>query len=457
MVAPTMEGLKMTTYDYDFFVIGAGSAGVRAARIASGHGAKVGIAECANLGGTCVNLGCVPKKIMAYGADYSMHFEDARGYGWDVPEIKFSWETLIKNQRADVARLNKAYENTLKNAGVELIRGYAKFKDAHTIDIEGNTVTVDKILIAVGGTPRVPNLPGGNHMAVSDDIFTWPSCPKNVVIVGGGYIGVEFAHILHGIGAKVTLIHRGDAVLRGFDREIAETLVEEMRKSGITVKLNTDLAACEKTKDGYAVHTDTGETFHCDLPLAAIGRVGLTDSLGLEALDIKIIKNGQIAVNEDYQTSRPHIYACGDVTNQHNLTPVAIKEGHVIADRLFNKQKDRKVQYENIATAIFSQPPIGTIGLSEEDARDKGYGIQVYKSRFTPMRHQVAGRDEKTLMKMIVDQETDRVIGLHMIGLDAPEIVQGFAVAMNCGATKADFDRTMPIHPTSAEEFVTLK
>lgn len=448
----------MSEYDYDYFVIGAGSAGVRSARIASSHGAKVAVAEASALGGTCVNLGCVPKKIMAYGSDYHGHFKDAKGYGWDVPDdIPFDWNKLITNQRNEIARLNGAYENTLKNAGVEIINGYAKFVDAHTIDIDGKQVTADKILIAVGGKPRTPPQEGGELMATSDDMFSWPETPKKVVIVGGGYIAVEFAHILHGIGAKVDLLYRGDLFLRGFDVDLAAHLALEMKKQGIGIHFNTDLERCEKTDSGYIIHTNTGESFECDVPLAAIGRVPVTEGLGLEAADVALLENGQIDVNEDYQTSQEHIYACGDVANRDNLTPVAIKEGHVIADRLFNQQRDRYVNYENIATAVFSDPPIGTIGLTEQQARDEGYDVQVFTSTFTPMRNQLAQKAEKTLMKMVIDQKSDRVLGLHMIGLDAPEIMQGFAIAMNMGATKADFDRTMPIHPTSAEEFVTLK
>jgi len=445
-------------YEYDYFVIGAGSAGGRSARIASTHGAKVAVAEASALGGTCVNLGCVPKKIMAYGADYHGHFRDAKGYGWDVPnDIGFDWNTLITNQRAEIARLNKAYEGTLGNAGVEIIHGYASFVDAHTVDVDGRKITADKILIAVGGKPRTPHQTGGDLMATSDDMFSWPHAPKNVVIIGGGYIAVEFAHILHGIGAKVDLLYRGDMFLRGFDDDIREHLAMEMRAQGIGVHFNTDLDRCEKVDDGFIVHTNTGKAFPCDVPLAAIGRVPVTDALGLKAAGVDVIDNGQIDVNEDYQTSAPHIYACGDVANRDNLTPVAIKEGHVIADRLFNAQRDRNVNYENIATAVFSDPPIGTIGLTEEQAKAEGYEVQVFTSKFTPMRNQLAKKVEKTLMKMVVDAKSDRVLGLHMIGLDAPEIMQGFAIAMNMGATKADFDRTMPIHPTSAEEFVTLK
>ena len=405
-----------------------------------------------------MNLGCVPKKIMAYGADYHGHFRDARGYGWDVPsDIGLDWNTLITNQRAEIARLNGAYENTLKNAGVEIINGFAKLIDGHTVDIDGRKVTAEKILIAVGGKPRVPQQDGGELMATSDDMFSWPETPKKVVVIGGGYIAVEFAHILHGIGAQVDLLYRGEMFLRGFDDDIRAHLAEEMAAQGIGIHFNTDLERCEKTDHGFVIHTNTGKSFECDVPLAAIGRVPVTDGLGLDAAGVALLENRQIDVNEDYQTSQPHIYACGDVANRDNLTPVAIKEGHVIADRLFNAQRDRNVNYDNIATAVFSDPPIGTVGLTEAEAKAEGYDVQVFTSKFTPMRNQLAKKVEKTLMKMVVDAKSDRVLGLHMIGLDAPEILQGFAVALNLGATKADFDRTMPIHPTSAEEFVTLK
>ncbi len=448
----------MSEFDYDYFVIGAGSAGVRSALIAAAHGAKVGIAERSQLGGTCVNLGCVPKKIMAYGADYHGHFKDAKGYGWAVPDhIDLDWKTLIANQRAEVARLNGAYENTLKNAGVDIIEGHARFLSPHKLEVFGQDITADKILIAVGGRPRIPHQQGGDLMATSDAMFSWPERPQKAVIIGGGYVAVEFAHILRGIGAEVDLIYRGDLFLKSFDRDLSAHLADEMRKQGIGLHFNDDLESCEKTDDGYVIYTNAGLKFECDTPLAAIGREPVADELGLDVAGVLLAENGQIDVNEDYQTSQPHIYACGDVANHNHLTPVAIKEGHVIADRLFNNQNNRYVNYENIATAIFSDPPIGTIGLSEQEARNQGFEIEVFKSNFTPMRNQLAQKQEKTLMKMIVDQKTDIVLGLHMIGLDAPEIMQGFAVAMNMGATKADFDRTMPIHPTSAEEFVTMR
>jgi glutathione reductase (NADPH) len=448
----------MTIKHYDYFVIGAGSAGVRSARIAAAHGAKVGIAEASALGGTCVNLGCIPKKLLAYAADYSDHFADAKGFGWDTPDnIPFDWKKLIANKDREISRLNGIYKNVLEKPGVEIIRGFAKFIDAKTVQINDQLVTADKFLIAVGGKPRLPTIEGGHLMATSDTVFHWPEMPRHVVIQGGGYIAVEFAHILHGLGAHVTLLYRGALFLRGFDQDIALALAEEMRKQGIDLRFECDAEKVEKNGPRYSVHTSTGDILECDLALSAIGRVPNIENLGLENAQIELTPNGQIAINKDYQTSQPHIYALGDVSNRFNLTPVAIKEGHVLADRLFGKMPERHVNYDNIATAVFSNPPISTVGLSEEDAKKAGFETTIFRTNFMPMKHTLTGRAERTLMKMVVDAKTDKVIGLHMMGQDAPEIMQGFAVALNCGATKADFDSTMAMHPTSAEEFVTLR
>ncbi len=448
----------MKNYDYDYFVIGAGSGGVRSARIAAGHGAKVGIAENAPLGGTCVNLGCVPKKLMAYAADYHMAFEDAKGYGWLGGEApSFDWKALIANKDKEILRLNGAYESTLNNAGVEILRGTASFVDAHTIDIDGKQVTADKILIAVGGTPHRLGIAGGDLMATSDEVFHWEAPPKKAVIVGGGYIAVEFAHILHGLGVEVTLLYRGELFLRGFDTDLREHLAVEMRKAGVNVVFNCNPTAVTQSGDSFVVSTDSGENYECDLPLCCTGRVPKIAVLELDKAGVELDDKGYIKVNPAQETSAGHIYAVGDVTDTPALTPVAIKEGHTLADRLFAGMEDRVVNYDNIASVVFSQPPIGTIGLSEDDARAQGIDIEVFKSNFRAMRHTLADRDERTMMKLVVDKANDRVIGCHMIGLDAPEIMQGFAVAMNMGATKADFDRTMAIHPTSAEEFVTLR
>lgn len=447
----------MTERHYDYFVIGAGSGGVRSARIAAGHGAKVGVAEGAALGGTCVNLGCVPKKLLAYGSDYGFHFDDARGYGWDIGDTpSFDWKALIDNKNEEILRLNALYRKTLENAGVDIIPGYARFIDEKTVVVDGQSVTADKFLIGVGGKPRIHPCEGGALMATSDDVFFWPCMPKHVVIIGGGYVAVEFAHIFHGLGAHVTLLYRDALFLRSFDIDIRQSLAEEMQKQGIDLRFNCDVEKVEKSGERFLLHTTQGDTLECDLPMAAVGRIPNLDALGIDNANIQLSSSGFIEVNEQYQTSVSHIYALGDVTETYNLTPVAIKEGHVLADRLYGEQPERSVHYENVATAIFSYPPIATVGLSEEQALEKGYDVVIYTSNFKPMKHTLSGRDERSFMKLVVDHKTDKVLGLHMMGMDAPEMVQGFAVALNCGATKADFDRTMPVHPTGAEEFVTM-
>ncbi|MAZ76862.1 MAG: glutathione-disulfide reductase [Micavibrio sp.] len=447
----------MANYDYDYFVIGAGSGGVRSSRIAAGHGAKVGIAESTALGGTCVNIGCVPKKLFAYASDFGPSFDDAKGYGWSMDNVSFDWNTLIENKNKEISRLNGIYEGILERAGVELIRGYARFIDDHTLDIDGKTVTAEKILIATGGKPRRPNYEGAEHAIVSDDAFYLKELPKHVVIEGAGYIAVEFAHIFHGMGAKVTVIYRGDSILRGFDAQISDFLANEMKKQGINIELGTNIIKITDKNDKKYVKTDKNNNIECDLVLSAIGRVPYTQDLRLENANIAYKDNGQIIVNEDYQTNVPNIYAAGDVTDRVNLTPVALAEGHVLADRLFNNQPDRAVSYDNIPTAVFSNPQIGTVGLSEEDARNKYSNIKCFTSDFKPMVHTLSGRDERTFMKVIVDQDTDIVVGVHICGRDAAEMTQALGIAVNCGATKADFDRTIGIHPTSAEEFVTMR
>lgn len=447
----------MSTYDYDYFVIGAGSGGVRSSRIAASHGAKVGIAEAASLGGTCVNVGCVPKKLLAYASDFGPTFADARGFGWSVDKATFNWNTLIENKDKEISRLNNIYETILKNAGVDLIRGYAKFIDAHTLDIDGKTISAEKIMIATGGKPKKPSYKGADHAIVSDDAFYLKELPTHVVIEGGGYIGVEFAHIFHGLGSKVTLIHRGDQILRGFDQEIRHFLASEMEKQGINIFLEANITQISDNNGQKTVKTDKNDQIECDLVLSAIGRTPYTQNLSLENANIAHKDNGQILVNDDYQTSVPHIYAVGDVTDRVNLTPVAIAEGHVLADRLFNNQPERAVSYDNIPTAVFSNPQIGTVGLSEEEARSKYKNIKCFTSNFKPMIHTLSGRDERTFMKVIIDQDTDLVVGAHICGRDAAEMTQALGIALNCGATKADFDRTIGIHPTSAEEFVTMR
>lgn len=439
---------------FDFLVIGGGSGGVRAARIAASHGAKVALAESTHLGGTCVNVGCVPKKLLAYAADYPAHFEDAVNYGWKSGRLSFDWKKLIGNKDAEIKRLNGIYEKLLLDAGVTLFKGHAAFRDAHNVTVNGQTITAGKILIATGGKPALPAVPGKEHIKSSDDMFYLPKQPKHIVIVGGGYIGVEFAHIFAGIGSKVTLLHRGDNILRGFDHDIRETLAAEIRKQKhIDLRLNADLARVTKKGASFIVETNTGDKIAADLVLAATGRAPNLDNLNAP---VALTHNGRIKVNADYQTSEPHIYAVGDVCNAHNLTPVALAEGHVLADRLF-ASRNRAVDYEFIATAVFSNPPVATVGYSEEAARAKDYDVEIYRTNFRPLKHTLSGRDERTMMKLVVDRKSNRVIGAHMVGADAPEIMQGIAVAINAGATKAVFDRTIGIHPTAAEEFVTMR
>ncbi|HPF78131.1 MAG TPA: glutathione-disulfide reductase [Alphaproteobacteria bacterium] len=447
----------MTNYDYDYFVIGGGSGGVRSARIAAGHGAKVGLAEGRHYGGTCVNIGCVPKKLFAYASDYGPAFEDSKGFGWEIEKPTFNWQKLIKNKNNEINRLNGIYKNLLKNAGVITYDGMAGFKDQHTLIIDNQEITAEKILIATGGKPRPPSYEGAEHSIVSDDAFYLEQLPKHVVIEGAGYIAVEFAHIFHGLGSEVTIIYRGDHILRGFDDDIRDFLALEMQKQGINITLNTNITKINDKNGQKTVHTDKNEQISCDLVFSAIGRVPNIDKLAPEKAGIKFKENGQIIINDNYQTNLPHIYAVGDVTDHIQLTPVALAEGHVLADRLFNKRLDRMVSYENIPTAVFSSPPIGTVGLTQQQAMDKGHEIEIYKSTFKPMRHTLSDRDEKTLMKLVIDKKTDKVLGAHMCGADAPEIMQGIGIALQCGATKADFDRTIGIHPTAAEEFVTMR
>ncbi len=451
------------SYDYDYFVIGAGSGGVRSSRIAASLGAKVGIAEYKAVGGTCVNVGCVPKKIMAYAADYHGHFEDAKGYCWDiqVPE-RLDWKKFISRKNDEIKRLNGIYDGILEKAGVEYHAGYARFIDEHTLEIdcpegEDKTITANKILIATGGTPRKDMVPGEEHTITSDEAFFLEEQPKHILIIGGGYIGVEFSHIFRGMGSKVSICHRGPMFLRGFDDDIVACLHEDMQKQGVNLHFNNQLQSVEKKGDTLYAHLSGGEVIECDCILSAIGRIPNVQGLGLDKIGINQAENGQIKVDEHDKTNIEHIFALGDVTNKMQLTPIAIAQGQKLAERLFSGDPEREVCYNNVATAVFSQPPIATVGCSEAEAKDLGFDVEIFKTKFRSMKYILAERDEKIFMKLVVCKNTDKVLGVHMIGLDAPEIMQGFAVALNAGATKADFDRTIGIHPTSAEEFVTMK
>jgi glutathione reductase (NADPH) len=447
----------MTQYDFDLFVIGGGSGGVRAARISAGHGARVGVAEERYMGGTCVNVGCIPKKLLAYSAAFGHGFEDAAGYGWKCAADEFSWPHLIRNKDVEIERLNGIYRSLLTNAGVTVYDARAVLADEHTIQLStGERVTAERILIATGGWPNVPDVPGKELAITSNEAFFLPDLPKRILIVGGGYIAVEFAGIFAGLGAEVTLIHRGMAILTAFDLELGTALMHEMKAQGITTHLHCVTKTLEKVAGGIRVTCNEDKVMEVDCVLYATGRTPSSHGIGLEDLGVALDKNGAVIVDADDRTNIPHIFAVGDVTNQLNLTPVATAKGHALADRLF-AGSTRHVSLENVPTAIFSSPPIGTVGLSEEQATERGIRYHVFKQMFRPLKHRLTARMQQTTMKLLVENGTDRVIGCHVIGDDAAEMLQGFAVAITAGATKAMFDQTIGIHPTSAEEFVTMR
>ncbi|WP_372831417.1 glutathione-disulfide reductase [Pontibacterium sp.] len=447
----------MADFDFDLFVIGAGSGGVRAGRMAAAMGVRVAVAEDRHLGGTCVNVGCVPKKLFVYASHYAEDFENARGFGWTSGEAQFDWPTLRDNKTKEIERLNGIYNNLLVNSGCELIHGRATLVDAHTVAVGDKTYTAERILVAVGGWPNVPEFPGSEHVISSNEVFYLDEFPKRAIVVGGGYIAVEFAGIFAGLGAKTDLIYRGEMFLRGFDNEVREFTAEEVAKKDINLRFNTNITAIEKQADGSLLATLTdGSTVEADAIMYATGRNPKVTGLGLEALGIEQGKNGAIVVNDQFQTNVPSVYAIGDVIDRVQLTPVALAEGMALVRNLYGGQ-DQKVDYDLIATAVFCQPNIGTVGLTEEQAREQYENVDVYKSNFRAMKHTLSGSDEKTFMKMLVDRDSDKVLGVHMVGPDAGEIIQGIAIALKAGATKAVFDSTIGIHPTAAEEFVTMR
>ena len=448
----------MSQYDFDLFTIGAGSGGVRASRIAAGHGARVAVAEERYFGGTCVNVGCVPKKLLVYGAEYGQAFADAAGYGWTTENVRHDWNALIAAKDQEIGRLNGIYRRLLEGSGVTIFEGRASIVDAHTVQVDGKRVTAERILVATGGWPELPDQPGAREYGItSNEIFYLKEFPRRVVVAGGGYIALEFAGLFNGLGAKVTQLYRGRQILRGFDIDVREFVAEEVRKSGIDLRVNTVIDRIEKVGDGLIAHLSDGTVLECDAVIYAIGRKPLTRGLGLEAAGVEVDEAGAIKVNDQYQTSVPSIYALGDVTNRVNLTPVALAEGHVLADRLYGN-RSRDVNYDNIPTAVFSIPPVATVGITEERARATlAGGVDIYRTNFKPMRHQLSGRDQRTFMKLVVDRATQKVVGCHMVGADTPEMIQGVAVAMNAGATKQVCDNTIGLHPTAAEEFVTLR
>ncbi|WP_271270591.1 glutathione-disulfide reductase [Aliamphritea hakodatensis] len=447
----------MAEFDFDLFVIGAGSGGVRAGRMAAAMGVKVGMAEDRYMGGTCVNVGCVPKKLFVYGSHYHEDFENAAGFGWDVKANGFDWPTLRDNKTKEIERLNGIYRNMLKNAGVNLIEGRARITGPNAVEVSGQTYTAERILIATGGWPFVPEFEGSEHAITSNEVFYLDEFPKRALVVGGGYIAVEFAGIFAGLGAETSLIYRGDMFLRGFDEEVRRFTAEEVAKKNVNLRFNNNISKIEKQADGSLLaHMTDGSVLEADTILYATGRVPNVTDLGLETVNVEQQKNGAIVVNDNFETSEPSIYAIGDVIDRVQLTPVALAEGMALVRNLFGGQ-DQKVDYNLIATAVFCQPNIGTVGLSEEQAREQYTNVDVYKSSFRAMKHTLSGSDEKTFMKMLVDRDTDKVLGIHMVGADAGEIIQGMAVALKAGATKAVFDSTIGIHPTSAEEFVTMR
>ncbi|MCO7629374.1 glutathione-disulfide reductase [Pseudomonas fluorescens] len=445
-------------YDFDLYVIGAGSGGVRAARFAAGFGAKVAVAESRYLGGTCVNVGCVPKKLLVYGAHFAEDFEQSSGFGWSLGEANFDWATLIANKDREINRLNGIYRNLLVNSGVTLHEAHAKIVGPHEVEVNGERFTAKNILIATGGWPQIPEIPGHEHAISSNQAFFLKELPKRVLVVGGGYIAVEFAGIFHGLGANTTLLYRGDLFLRGFDGSVRKHLQEELTKRGMDLQFNADIARIDKQPDGSLKATlKDGRVLEADCVFYATGRRPMLDNLGLENTDVQLTDKGFIKVDEQYQTSEPSILALGDVIGRVQLTPVALAEGMAVARRLFKPEQYRPVDYKMIPTAVFSLPNIGTVGLTEEEAREAGHEVVIYESRFRPMKLTLTECQEKTLMKLVVDGKTDKVLGCHMVGPDAGEIIQGLAIALKAGATKRDFDDTIGVHPTAAEEFVTMR
>jgi len=445
----------LSEFDYDLFVIGAGSGGVRASRIAAGLGARVAVAEERYFGGTCVNVGCVPKKLFSYAAHFHDDFQDSAGYGWESGAPDFNWSTLVANKDNEINRLNGIYEKILKSNNVTIFESRARITGPNSVSVDDKTVTAKHILLAVGGWPSVPGYPGSEHAITSNEVFYLDKLPKSIVVQGGGYIALEFASIFARFGVETTLVYRGDKLLRGFDEEIRDFITEEIGRH-VTLKLNDDIVSISKEHDGLKVLLTSGIELAADEMLAATGRKPMTTDLGLDTVNVELSSSGGIKVNEEFQSTEPSIYAVGDVIERMALTPVALAEGQIVSRQLFGGPK-KDLSYENIATAVFCHPNIATVGLSEQEAIAKGLDIDVYTSKMKPLKHTLSGRNEYSFAKLIVNRSDDRVIGMHLVAADAGELVQGFAVAMNCGATKADFDNTIGIHPTLAEELVTMR
>ncbi len=449
----------MAEFDTDLFVIGGGSGGVRAARIAAGYGARVMVAEEYRMGGTCVIRGCVPKKLMVYASHFHQEFEDAAGFGWTVPAPSFDWATLIANKDKEIARLEAAYTSNVEKSGAKVLKARAVLEDAHTLRLStGERVRANHVLIATGGAPNHgPAIPGIEHVISSNEVFHLPQLPRRILIQGGGYIALEFACIFAGLGSDVTVVYRGDNILRGFDEDVRAHVRSEMEKEGITILTGCTVAKVDKHAHEFTSHLSNGSSIASDKVMFAIGRHPNVANLGLENAGVAINpNNGGIAVDGFSKTSVPNIYAIGDVTHRINLTPVAIREGHAFADTVFGNKQVR-VDHADIPTAVFSQPEVGTVGLTENQAREKLHRVDIYKASFRPMKATLSGRDTRMLMKLVVDGTTDRVVGCHIVGDGAAEMVQVLGIAVKMKATKADFDATMALHPTAAEELVTMR
>ena len=445
-------------FDYDLFVIGAGSGGVRAGRIAAKHGAKVAVAEEYRVGGTCVIRGCVPKKLLVYASKFAEEFEDAVGFGWTSQKVSFDWGQLIDNKNKEIDRLNQAYIRNLEASGAELIMERATIVDRNTVQLaSGRKVTTKYILIATGATPFVPrHLPGHELAITSNEAFELERLPRRIVIVGGGYIAVEFAGIFNGLGVETILVYRGEQILRGFDDDLRSHLAVEMKKKGIEIKTNADLQMIERSGDGVRITMEDGSQIGAGQVMFATGRIPVALGLGLEEAGVELTMHGAVKVDEFSKSSVDSIYAVGDVTNRVNLTPVAIREGHAFADTVFGNMP-RAVDHTLVPSAVFSQPELGTVGLTEAQARKTHKAIDIYKTSFRPMKHTLSGRDERVLMKLVVDAETDKVLGCHIAGEGAGEMAQLLGIAVTCGATKAQFDATLAVHPTASEELVTMR
>ena len=440
-------------YDCDLFTIGGGSAGVRASRVCAGYGARVAIAESGPFGGTCVNVGCIPKKLFSYAAHFREDFDIAASFGWTLGEPRFDWRTLRANKDREIARLNGVYERLLVDAGVTIYRARARVRDAHTVEVDGRTVTARHILIATGSWPQVPAIPGSEHAITSNEAFHLERLPRSALVVGGGYIAVEFASIFNGLGVATTLAYRGPRLLRGFDAELGERLAAEMALKGVRIELQRNLAAIEP---GLEVAFDDGRRARFDLVLFATGRKPNTAGLGLEAAGVKLAVDGAVVVDAYSRSSVDSVWAIGDVTNRVNLTPVATAEAMWLAKTVV-RGEPTPVDHENVPTAVFADPNLAAVGLTEEAARARFGAVEIYKASFRALKHSLSASGEKTFMKLVVDAASQRVLGAHMIGPDAGEIIQGIAIAVKLGATKAQFDATIGIHPTAAEEFVTMR